>query len=97
MSEEVVILFCIRYNALEQLMCVICSSHVKSEILWTTHLQSRKHKDNVAALKAKKSQPQALPAQPSKPGGKGEETQDSSSQSTGKRKVSNEVDVSNKT
>lgn len=71
-------------------MCVICSCQVKSEILWATHLQSRKHKDMVAALKSKKSQPQSQPqpqpALPSKPGEKAE--------NAGKRKISDDVDVS---
>lgn len=48
---------------------------VKSEVLWATHLQSRKHKDGVAALKAKKTTaattptatPTATPVQPSEP------------------------------
>ncbi len=31
----------------------MCGLHIKSEILWSTHLQSRKHKDSVAELKAK--------------------------------------------
>ena len=34
-----------RYNSLDQLMCVICNVHVKSDILWPTHLQSKKHKE----------------------------------------------------
>ena len=82
-----------RYNALDQLMCVICSTHIKSEILWSTHLQSRKHKDSVASLKSKKSQPQSTPAQPSKPKVKEEDTKQFSSQNAGKRKMSNEMDV----
>ena len=40
-----------KYNSLNQLMCVICSVHVKTEILWPTHLQSKKHKETVATLK----------------------------------------------
>ncbi len=42
-----------RYNALGQLTCVVCTATVKTELLWSTHIQSRKHKDNVAALKSK--------------------------------------------
>ena len=42
-----------RYNAVGQLTCVVCTAPVKNELLWSTHLQSRKHKDNVAALKSK--------------------------------------------
>ncbi|XP_064396847.1 zinc finger protein 830-like [Halichondria panicea] len=42
-----------KYNALGQLTCVVCTATVKTELLWSTHIQSRKHKDNVAALKSK--------------------------------------------
>lgn len=48
-------------------MCVVCSVHVKSEILWNTHLQSRKHKDSVAALKAKKPSPSVSAPSPAQP------------------------------
>ena len=34
-----------RYNALGQVTCQICSTALKNEILWNTHLQSRKHKE----------------------------------------------------
>jgi hypothetical protein len=47
----------LRYNALDQLVCVLCNVHVKSEILWSTHLQSKRHKECVNALKASKSAP----------------------------------------
>lgn len=49
--------FLFRYNALGQLVCVLCNLQVKSEILWNTHLQSRKHKEQVNALKAAKAAP----------------------------------------
>ena len=42
-------------------MCVVCGLHIKSKILWPTHLQSRKHKDSVAALKGQKSAPASAP------------------------------------
>ena len=38
-----------------QLLCVICNQQIKSNILWITHLKSRKHKDAVTAFKSQKS------------------------------------------
>ena len=38
-----------RYNGVGQLSCVICNLTIKTELLWTTHLQSKKHKE-VGAL-----------------------------------------------
>ena len=38
-------------------MCVLCNVQVKSAIRWNTHLQSRKHKDCVAAIKSAKPPP----------------------------------------
>ena len=34
-----------RYNSLGQLSCVVCEIPIKSEVLWQTHLQSKKHKE----------------------------------------------------
>lgn len=45
-------------------MCVICNLHVKSDILWSTHLQSKKHKETVVALKNDTKPPPST--QPSK-------------------------------
>ena len=44
-----------RYNSLDQLSCLVCGMVIKSDILWASHLASRKHKDAVALLKNKKS------------------------------------------
>ena len=33
------------YNSLGQLVCVVCSCQVKSELLWNAHLQGRTHKE----------------------------------------------------
>ena len=33
-----------RYNNVGQLSCAICSVLIKSDILWKTHLTSKKHK-----------------------------------------------------
>ena len=46
---------CCRYNSVGQLLCVICNQQIKSNILWITHLKSRKHKDAVTAFKSQKS------------------------------------------
>jgi len=43
-----------KYNTLGQLVCIVCNSQVKSEILWNAHLQGRSHKENVAKLKEHK-------------------------------------------
>ena len=34
-----------RYNALDQLSCFVCGQTIKSELLWSTHLKSRRHKE----------------------------------------------------
>ena len=34
-----------RYNSLDQLVCVLCNSVIKSSLLWPAHLQSRGHKE----------------------------------------------------
>lgn len=44
-----------KYNSLGQLVCAICNSSVKNEIVWSSHLLSKKHKDNVQDLKLPKS------------------------------------------
>lgn len=46
---------CCRYNALNQLSCLVCGISIKNELLWTTHLHSKKHKDAVLVLKSSKS------------------------------------------
>ncbi|XP_054751454.2 zinc finger protein 830-like [Lytechinus pictus] len=43
-----------KYNNLGQLICVVCNQQVKNEILWTAHIQGKKHKDNVLLLKTGK-------------------------------------------
>ncbi|XP_065666562.1 zinc finger protein 830-like isoform X1 [Hydra vulgaris] len=49
-----------KYNNLDQIVCIVCDLTVKNEIMWNTHLQSRKHKENVVMLKTKSSK-QAVP------------------------------------
>ncbi|XP_065882324.1 zinc finger protein 830-like isoform X2 [Dysidea avara] len=43
-----------RYNSLGQLSCGICNVPVKSNVLWTAHVQSKKHKEMIVALKVQK-------------------------------------------
>ena len=51
-----------RYNTLGQLSCVLCSAPVKSELLWTTHLKSSRHKETVLALKSQQASATAAAA-----------------------------------
>ncbi|KAI8140394.1 hypothetical protein BJV82DRAFT_581357 [Fennellomyces sp. T-0311] len=45
-----------KYDAQDQLMCVVCNSHVKSS--WAGHLGSALHKESMARLRALKQQKQ---------------------------------------
>ena len=76
-----------RYNSLDQLLCVVCGQQIKSDILWTSHLKSRRHKDTVASLKAGKSSASSQP-QPHPP--------PSSSSLSSSHKDSRTVEVENK-
>ncbi|KAI9137028.1 hypothetical protein BKA69DRAFT_1013790, partial [Paraphysoderma sedebokerense] len=40
-----------KYNNLNQLLCVVCKTLIKSEALWNPHLASKGHKENVTRLK----------------------------------------------
>lgn len=59
-----------KYNNLGQLTCLVCNTIVKSEKVWTAHINGKQHKDHVTALKNVKTQEeqfrkpamQALPA-----------------------------------
>ncbi|XP_056020807.1 zinc finger protein 830-like [Ostrea edulis] len=51
-----------KYNTLDQLVCVLCNTVIKSNILWNAHIQGRQHKERSAL----KSQPG--PAKPPDPG-----------------------------
>lgn len=44
-----------KYNSTGQLFCVLCNTQVKNEIYWTGHINGRGHKDNLSALKEKKT------------------------------------------
>lgn len=44
-----------KYNNLDQLSCIICTKVLKDDSLWNPHLQSKKHKENVALVKGGKS------------------------------------------
>ena len=55
---------CARYNSLDQLLCVVCGQQIKSDILWISHLRSRKHLDTVTSLKARRNASSPLPPPP---------------------------------
>ncbi|XP_044149858.1 zinc finger protein 830 isoform X1 [Bufo gargarizans] len=40
-----------KYNSLGQLSCVVCSTLLKSELLWQAHILGKQHKEKVAELK----------------------------------------------
>ncbi|XP_048007548.1 zinc finger protein 830 [Leguminivora glycinivorella] len=40
-----------KYNNLGQLMCLLCSSVVRSEAVWPVHLNSKQHRENVEKAK----------------------------------------------
>lgn len=52
-----------KYNSLGHLSCTVCNVHVKSELLWPTHILGKQHKDRVAELKGAKSQTAVQPIQ----------------------------------
>lgn len=45
-----------KYNALNQLTCVLCSQVIKSELYWTAHVNSKGHLQQIEALKKSKQQ-----------------------------------------
>ena len=47
-----------KYNSAGQLTCVICNVVVKTEMVWTAHVNGRQHREQVLALKKPKSEPQ---------------------------------------
>lgn len=56
-----------KYNSAGQLTCVVCNTAVKSEMVWTAHINGRQHRENVAFLKQSKmetqfTKPQNIPA-----------------------------------
>ncbi|XP_033231270.1 zinc finger protein 830 [Belonocnema kinseyi] len=40
-----------KYNSLGQLTCAICKSVISNELVWPTHLNSKKHKENINLAK----------------------------------------------
>lgn len=52
-----------KYNSLGHLSCTVCNVHVKSELLWPTHILGKQHKDKVAELKGARSQAVVQPVQ----------------------------------
>ncbi|XP_061164332.1 zinc finger protein 830-like [Saccostrea echinata] len=51
-----------KYNTLQQLVCILCNTVIKTNILWNAHIQGRQHKERLAL----KSQPG--PERPPDPG-----------------------------
>lgn len=43
-----------KYNSIGQLSCVLCNTIVKSEMVWTAHVNGRQHRDKVTQLKKPK-------------------------------------------
>ncbi|XP_072185699.1 zinc finger protein 830 [Excalfactoria chinensis] len=43
-----------KYNSLGHLSCTLCSTPVKSELLWQTHVLGKQHRERVAELKGAK-------------------------------------------
>lgn len=48
-----------KYNSLGHLSCILCNVQVKSDLLWTTHVLGKPHKEKVAELKGGKQAPQS--------------------------------------
>ncbi|XP_012286637.1 zinc finger protein 830 isoform X2 [Orussus abietinus] len=46
---------------LGQLMCVLCKTIVKSEVVWFVHLNSKLHKENIALAKKTRLEPETVP------------------------------------
>ncbi|KAM4705905.1 zinc finger protein 830 [Rhinophrynus dorsalis] len=70
-----------KYPYLGHLSCIVCNTHIKSELLWQAHILGKQHKEKVAALKGTKENTSNLPvttqlSQPSKRKGPGLESQD---------------------
>uniref|UniRef100_A0A8C6SE54 Zinc finger protein 830 n=1 Tax=Neogobius melanostomus TaxID=47308 RepID=A0A8C6SE54_9GOBI len=51
-----------KYNSLGHLSCILCNVQVKSELLWTTHVLGKQHKEKVIELKGAKQAPQSQAA-----------------------------------
>lgn len=45
-----------KYNNVGQLMCILCSSIVRSEQVWTIHVNSKQHRENINKAKQLKEQ-----------------------------------------
>ena len=56
-----------KYNSAGQLTCIVCNTIIKSEMVWTAHINGRQHREKVLSLKNAKvethfTKPQAIPA-----------------------------------
>lgn len=50
-----------KYTDAGQLMCILCKSVVRNETVWTVHLNSKTHKENIALAKRGKSEAENAP------------------------------------
>jgi zinc finger protein 830 len=46
--------FFLTYDDSGQLLCILCESIVRSEAVWNTHINSKKHRENIAHVKRKR-------------------------------------------
>jgi zinc finger protein 830 len=42
------------YNDSGQLLCILCESVVHSEAVWNVHINSKKHRENIASAKRRR-------------------------------------------
>jgi len=45
------------YDDSGQLFCILCESVVRSEAVWNVHINSKKHRENIAHVKRKREDP----------------------------------------
>jgi len=45
------------YDDSGQLFCILCESVVRSEAVWNIHINSKKHRENIARVKRKREDP----------------------------------------
>ena len=53
-----------KYNEAGQLTCVLCKTVVRSESVWTVHVNAKQHKENVTLAKKLKDKLEGKPPQP---------------------------------
>ncbi|GLH10996.1 Coiled-coil domain-containing protein 16 [Gryllus bimaculatus] len=53
-----------KYSAKGELTCIVCDSVVRSEAVWTVHINSKQHRENIAKLKRKREPEPPAPVPP---------------------------------